>query len=73
VFPVLKGSCVIQLLLEMGLSTEEKVFVVEYYFCSYGSGCEEGPSLKKAAQQFQERFNKTAPNAVYCYDILPFW
>ncbi|PNF15933.1 hypothetical protein B7P43_G07487 [Cryptotermes secundus] len=25
-------------LLEMGLSTEEKVFIVEYYFRSYGSG-----------------------------------
>ena len=27
-----------QLLLEMDLSTEEKVFIVEYYFRSYGSG-----------------------------------
>jgi hypothetical protein len=52
----------VQLLLEMGLSTEEKVFIVEYYFRSYGSGREGGPSLKKVTEQFRERFNKTAPS-----------
>jgi hypothetical protein len=54
----------VQLLLEVGLSMEEKVFIVEYYFCSYGRGCEGGPSLKKEAEQFQERFNKTARMAL---------
>lgn len=65
-----------QLLLEMGLSTEEKVFIVEHYFRSYGSGREGGASLKKVAEQFREEFNKTAPSnsyAVYCYEISPFW
>jgi hypothetical protein len=52
VFPVQKRSCVVQLLLEIGLSTEEKLFIVKYYFHSYGSGHEEGPSLKKVADQF---------------------
>ncbi|PNF36203.1 hypothetical protein B7P43_G10674 [Cryptotermes secundus] len=61
------------MLLEMGLSTEEKVFTVEYYFHSYGSGCEGGPSLKKVTEQFQERFNKTAPsNTVMLSVIMKF-
>jgi hypothetical protein len=33
----------------MGLSTEKKVFIVEY-----GSGCEGGSSLKNVAEQFRE-------------------
>jgi hypothetical protein len=44
----------VQLLLEIGLSMEEKQFIVEYYFCSYGSGHKRGQSLKKVAKQFQE-------------------
>jgi hypothetical protein len=41
---------------------EEKVFIVEYYFRSYRSGCEWGPSFKEVAEQFREKFNKTAPS-----------
>jgi hypothetical protein len=41
-----------QLLLEMDLSMEEIVFIVEYYFLSCGSGREGGPSLEKVAEQF---------------------
>jgi hypothetical protein len=41
-----------QLLLKVGLSMEEKVFIVEYYFRPCGTGREEGPSLKKVAGQF---------------------
>ncbi|XP_055950980.1 cilia- and flagella-associated protein 58-like [Argiope bruennichi] len=41
---------------------EEKLFIVEHYFHSYGSGREGGPSLKKVAEQFQEKFHKTTKN-----------
>jgi hypothetical protein len=51
----------VQLLLERCPSTEEEVFIVEYYFRRYASGREE-PSLKKVTEQFRERFNKTAPS-----------
>jgi hypothetical protein len=64
-----KGSCVVQLL-GMGLSTEEKVLIVEYYFRSYGSGHEGGPSLKKVREQFWERFNKTAPSNTVMLSVV---
>ncbi|PNF25631.1 hypothetical protein B7P43_G03802 [Cryptotermes secundus] len=54
----------------MGLSTEEKIFIVEYYFRSYGSGREGGPSLKKVTEQFQEKFNKTAPSNTVMLSIV---
>lgn len=60
-------------MLEMGLLMDEKVFIAEYYFCSYGS-CEGEQSLKKMVEKFWERF-KTAPSdsyGVYCYKILPY-
>jgi hypothetical protein len=63
-------------LLEMGLLMEGKVFIIEYYFCSYGKGHEKGSSLEKVAEQFWESFNKTEPgnsDAVCCYEISPFW
>jgi hypothetical protein len=41
-----------QLLVEIGLSMKEKIFKVEHYFCSYGSGHEVGLSLEKVAEQF---------------------
>ncbi|KAF8763289.1 hypothetical protein HNY73_021489 [Argiope bruennichi] len=46
----------------MGLSAEEKVSIVDHYFRSYVSGGEGGPSLKKVAEQFQEKLNKMAPS-----------
>jgi hypothetical protein len=41
-----KGSCVVQLLLDMFLSMEEKIIIVEYYFHSYGSDHERGLQLQ---------------------------
>ena len=45
----------------MGLATEEKVFIVKYYFRSYGNGYQGRPSLKLVAEQYREHFNKPAP------------
>ena len=38
----------------MGLWTEEKVYIVEHYFRSYGYGRDGGASLKMVAQQSRE-------------------
>jgi hypothetical protein len=57
----------------MGLTVEEKVFITVYYFCSYRSGREGGPSLKNATEQFRDRFNKTTvSNAVMMSVIAKF-
>jgi hypothetical protein len=47
-----------------------KIGIIECYFHSYGSGHEVGPSLKKAAEQFRERFNKTAPSNTVMLSII---
>ncbi|KAF8793511.1 hypothetical protein HNY73_004983 [Argiope bruennichi] len=54
----------------MGLSMEEKGFLAEHYFHSYGSGRKGGPSLKKVAEQFQEKFNKTTPSNTVMLSIV---
>lgn len=45
----------------MGLTTEEKVFIVEHYFRSYGKGKQGGPSLKLVTETYREQFHKEAP------------
>jgi hypothetical protein len=52
------------------LSTEEKVFKVEHYFCSYRSGREGGPSLKMVAEQIREEFNNMAPSNTVMLSML---
>lgn len=54
----------------MGLATEEKVFIVEYYFRSYGNGSQGGPSLKLVAEQYREHFNKPAPSNTVMLSIV---
>jgi hypothetical protein len=63
------SQCVVQML-EMDLSTEEKVFIVEYYFCSYGSSRDGRSSLKKVTKLFRERFNKMAPSNTFMLSIF---
>lgn len=46
----------------MVLTTEEKVFIVEHYFRSYGNGRDNSPSLKQVAEKYGQKFNKTAPS-----------
>ena len=46
----------------MILTTEEKVFIVEHYFQSYGVGHQNGPSLRHVREHYVEQFNKTAPS-----------
>ncbi|KAJ4440020.1 hypothetical protein ANN_08151 [Periplaneta americana] len=41
---------------------KEKVFIVEHHFQSYGVGRQNGPSLRHVKEQYQERFNNSAPN-----------
>ncbi|KAJ4434533.1 hypothetical protein ANN_23095 [Periplaneta americana] len=57
----------------MGLATEEKVFIMEYYFRSYGNGYQGGQSLKLVAQQYREHFNQPAPsNTVMLFSVTKF-
>ncbi|KAF8777809.1 hypothetical protein HNY73_014611 [Argiope bruennichi] len=57
----------------MSLSTKEKVFMVQHYFRSYRRGREGGLSLKKIAEQSQEKFNKAAPsNTVMLSNVTKF-
>lgn len=57
----------------MVLSTEEKVFLVEHYFRSYGMGRHNGASLLYVSDQFTQRFNKRSPsNAVILKVIEKF-
>lgn len=46
----------------MVLTTEEKVFLVEHYFRSYGKGRNDGPSLEQVSIKYQQKFNKAAPS-----------
>ena len=46
----------------MVLTTDEKVFIVEYYFWSYGVGHQNGPSLSHVREHYEEQFNKMAPS-----------
>lgn len=52
------------------LSTEEKVFLVEHYFRSYGLGRQSGPSIKFVREQFSEHFNKQAPSNAIVLNII---
>ena len=45
----------------MVFTTEEKVFIVEHYFRSYGVGRQNGPNLRHVREHYDEQFNKTAP------------
>ena len=44
----------------MVLTTEEKVFIVEHYFRSYGVERQNEPSLHHVREHYEEQFNKTA-------------
>lgn len=46
----------------MVLSTEEKVFLVEHYFRSYGVGRNNGPCLKQVSERYQQHFCKAFPS-----------
>ena len=46
----------------MVLTTEEKVFIVEHYFWSYGVGRQNGLSLHHVREHYKEQFNKRAPS-----------
>ena len=46
----------------MVLTTEEKVFIVEHYFRSFGVGSQNGPSLLHVREHFQKQINRTAPS-----------
>ena len=48
--------------LTMVLTTEEKVFIVEHYFRSYGVGHQNGPSLRHDREHYEEQFNMTVPS-----------
>ena len=45
----------------MALNTQEKAFLVEHYFRSYGKGHSEGPSVKLVFELFQREFEKNPP------------
>ena len=49
-------------LTNMVLTTEEKVFIVERYFWSYGVGRQNWPSLHHIREHYKEQFNKSAPS-----------
>ena len=40
----------------MVLTTEEKVFIVEHYFRSYGVGRQNGPSLCHVREHYEEQY-----------------
>ena len=46
----------------MVLTTEEKDFIGEHCFWSYGVGRQNGPSLRHVREHYEEHFNKTTPN-----------
>ena len=46
----------------MVLTAEEKVFIIEHYFWSYGVGRQNGPSLYHVRQHCEEQINKMAPS-----------
>ena len=46
----------------MVLTTEEKIFIIEHYFRSYGVGHQNGSSLRQIREHSEEQFNKTAPS-----------
>ena len=54
--------CVGFVLTIMVLTTQEKVFIVEHYFWSYGVGRLNGPSLCHVREHYEEQCNKTAPS-----------
>ena len=46
----------------MVLTTEEKIFIAEYYFRSFGIGRQNGPNLHHFREHYEEQFNKMAPS-----------
>ena len=42
--------------IKMVLTAQEKVFIIEHYFCTHGVGCSNGPSLLNVANEFHECF-----------------
>ena len=54
----------------MGLATEDKVFIVEYYFRSCGNGYQGGSSLKLVVEQYDEHYNKPAPSNTVMLSII---
>ena len=44
------------------LTTEDKVFIIEHYFLSYGVRRQNGQSLRHVREHYEEQFNKTAPS-----------
>ena len=46
----------------MVLTTEEKVFIVEQYFRSYGVGRQNVPNLHHFREHYEKQFNKMAPS-----------
>ena len=40
----------------MVLTTEDKVFIVEHYFRSYGVGRQNVPSLRHVREHYEEQF-----------------
>ena len=46
----------------MVLTSEEKVFIIEHYFHSYGVGHQNEPSLRHVREHYEEQFNTTAPS-----------
>ena len=42
----------------MVLTTEEKVFIVEHYFRSYGVGYQNGPSLRHVREHYEEQLTR---------------
>ncbi|KAJ4429973.1 hypothetical protein ANN_22177 [Periplaneta americana] len=46
----------------MVLTTEEKVFIIEHYFRSYGVERQNGPNLRHVKEQNQKQFNNVVPN-----------
>ena len=47
-------------LTSMVLTTEEKVFILEHYFRSYGVRRQNGLNLNHVIEHYEEQFNKTA-------------
>ncbi|KAG8258742.1 hypothetical protein J6590_025907 [Homalodisca vitripennis] len=54
----------------MVLTTVEKVFIVEYYFRSYGIGRAGGPSLLYTALRFQKHLHKNPPSNALILSVV---
>lgn len=54
----------------MGLTTEEKVFIIEHYFRPYGNGKQRRPSLKLVTEKYCTKFHKESPANVVMLSIV---